>query len=198
VDSLDGVEIVAFPDAAAWEAWLEANHGRSSGVWLELAKQGSGVPSVTSDQAVDVGLCWGWVSGKRRSLDDHWFLQKYVPRRARSLWSRVNVDKVQQLLAAGRMREPGMAEVRAAQADGRWDAAYDSQRDAAAPPDVVAALAANERALAAFESLGSTARYRAYLPVLQARRPKVRAARLRRMIEALEAPAPPDRARRRR
>ena len=143
MEELDGVDVIAFRDAAAWESWLAANYERKEGVWLRLAKKGSGIPSVTSDEVVDIGLCYGWVSGQRRTDDEAFYLQKYVPRRPKSLWSKVNVAKVEMLLAAGRMREPGMAEVRAAQADGRWDAAYESQRNATAPPDVVAALEEN-------------------------------------------------------
>jgi uncharacterized protein YdeI (YjbR/CyaY-like superfamily) len=186
---VDGVEVLAFPDAAAWESWLARHHGRQAGVWLKLAKKGSGIPSVTSDELVDIGLCWGWISGQRRSLDASFHLQRYVPRRPRSLWSRVNVDKVEVLLAAGRMREPGLAEVRAAQADGRWDAAYASQREAP-PADVVAALEAHPVARAAFDRLDKTARYLAYLPVLQALTPAARATRLDTMITTLESGPP--------
>lgn len=192
VESFDGVEVIAFPDAAAFEAWLEQHHTRQSGVWLKMAKKGSGIPSLTSDEAVDVGLCFGWISGQRRALDDRWYVQKYVPRRPKSLWSKVNVDKVERLLAAGRMREPGLAEVRAAQADGRWDAAYASQKDATVPDDLVAALADNPRAQAAFDALDKTAQYVAYLPLLQATTPTARAARLARLIAALEARDEPD------
>jgi uncharacterized protein YdeI (YjbR/CyaY-like superfamily) len=190
MDAVDGVEVIAFPNAAAWESWLAANYGRQAGVWLKLAKKGSGIPSVTDDEVVDVGLCYGWVSGQRRALDERFYLQKYVPRRPRSLWSRVNVDKVEMLLAAGRMREPGIAEVRAAQADGRWDAAYESQKHATAPPDVVAALADDEKAKYVFDSLDKTTQYRLYLPVLQARSPKARAARLQKLLTMLEAGEP--------
>ena len=187
MDALDGVEILAFRDAAAWESWLAGNHELQAGVWLKMAKKSSGIPSVTDDEVVDIGLCYGWVSGQRRSLDERYYLQKYVPRRPRSLWSEVNVDKVEMLLAAGRMREPGLAEVRAAQADGRWDAAYESQRNATVPPDVVAALEDNERAKDVFDSLDKTSQYRLYLPVLQARSPKARAGRREKMIAMLEA-----------
>ena len=187
MEALDGVEIIAFPDAAAWETWLAEHHRLQGGVWLKLAKKHSGIPSVTADEVVDVGLCYGWVSGQRKSLDDRYYLQKYVPRRPRSLWSRVNVDKVETLLAAGRMREPGMAEVRAAQADGRWAAAYESQQNATAPPDAVAALRANKKAQDHFELLDKTSQYRLYLPVLQARGSKARAARVEKMIAMLEA-----------
>ena len=169
---LDGAEVIAFRDAAAWESWLAVHHELQTGVWLKMAKKGSGIASVTSDEVVDIGLCYGWVSGQRRALDDRYYLQKYVPRRPRSLWSRVNVEKVEALLAAGRMREPGMAEVRAAQADGRWDAAYASQKTATVPADVVAALEANAQAKAAFDSLARSDQYLLYLPVLQARNPQ--------------------------
>src|ERR687898_1030326 len=172
MEVLDGVEIIAFRDVAAWESWLANNHELQAGVWLKMAKKGSGIPSVTDDEVVDVGLCYGWVSGQRKSFDESYYLQKYVPRRTKSLWSKVNVDKVEKLLAAGRMREPGMAEVRAAQADGRWDAAYESQKHATVPPDVVAALQENKEAKDFFDSLDKTDQYRLYLPVLQARTPK--------------------------
>jgi uncharacterized protein YdeI (YjbR/CyaY-like superfamily) len=187
MEVLDGVEIIAFRDVAAWESWLANNHELQAGVWLKLAKKGSGIPSVADDEVVDVGLCYGWVSGQRKSFDESYYLQKYVPRRPKSLWSKGNVDKVEKLLAAGRMREPGMAEVRAAQADGRWDAAYESQKHATVPPDVVAALQENKEAKDFFDSLDKTDQYRLYLPVLQARTPKARAARLEKMIAMVEA-----------
>ena len=186
MEALDGVEVIAFRDAVAWESWLADNHQLQAGVWLKLAKKRSGISSVTADEVVDIGLCFGWVSGQRRPLDDAFYLQKYVPRRPGSLWSAVNVGKVEALLAAGRMREPGLAEVRAAQADGRWDAAYESQRNAVVPPDVVAALEDNERAKDAFDSLARTTQYRLYLPVLQARTPTQRTARVEKLIAMLE------------
>ena len=122
-DELDTITCV---DAAAWDTWLAANHGSQQGVWLKIAKTHSGVPSLSNDEAVDVGLCWGWISGHRKALDATWFLQRYTPRRPRSNWSAVNVAKVETLLVAGRMRPPGLAEVDAADgrwpmADGRWD-----------------------------------------------------------------------------
>jgi len=116
--------VIAFRDATEFEAWLDAHVDLQAGVWLKIAKKGSGVPSLTSDEAVDVGLCFGWISGQRKSLDEVYYLQKYVPRRPRSRWSQVNVAKVAELIAAGRMRPSGLAEVEAAKADGRWAAAY--------------------------------------------------------------------------
>jgi uncharacterized protein YdeI (YjbR/CyaY-like superfamily) len=187
MEALDGVDVIAFPDAAAWESWLADHHQLQHGVWLKLAKRRSGIPSVTDDEVVDVGLCYGWVSGQRRALDEDYYLQKYVPRRPRSLWSKVNVEKVARLLAAGRMREAGMAEVRAAQADGRWEAAYDSQKAAAVPSELVVALEQHARAKRIFDSLHKSAQYRLYLPVLQARSVEARAARVEKVIAALEA-----------
>jgi uncharacterized protein YdeI (YjbR/CyaY-like superfamily) len=124
----DGAEERPFRDAAEFDAWLAERHDHQPGVWLKLAKRSSGIPSMTSDEAVDVGLCWGWISGQRRGLDDTWYLQKYVPRRPHSNWSALNVRKVGELRAAGRMRGPGLAEVEAALADGRWAAAQTSGR----------------------------------------------------------------------
>jgi uncharacterized protein YdeI (YjbR/CyaY-like superfamily) len=123
--------VIAFRDAAAFEAWLDAHADLWTGVWLKLAKKGSGVPSLTDDEAVDVGLCYGWISGQRKAYDETWYLQKYVPRRPRSRWSQINVAKVEALTAAGRMRPSGLAEVEAAKADGRWAAAYRSRRSGA-------------------------------------------------------------------
>ena len=183
----DGADTVFFRDAAAFEAWLVDHVDHQPGVWLKIAKKSSGIASLTDDEAVHVGLCFGWISGQRKSLDDVYYLQKYVPRRPRSRWSQVNVRKVEELTAAGRMRPSGRAEVEAAKADGRWDAAYESQKDATVPPDLAAALAASPQAAAAFEALGKTDRYSVILDLVTARTPATRAEHLRKAIAALEA-----------
>ncbi|MGY0236794.1 YdeI/OmpD-associated family protein [Longispora urticae] len=182
-----GAEVLAFRDRAAFEAWLDEHVDLGVGVWLKLAKAGTGIPSLTSDEAVDVGLCYGWISGQRKSLDDTYYLQKYVPRRPRSRWSQVNVAKVAELEAAGRMRPAGRAEVEAAKADGRWAAAYESQRTATVPPDLAAALAASPGAARAFEALGRTGQYAVLLKLATARTEKGRASQLERALAALEA-----------
>jgi uncharacterized protein YdeI (YjbR/CyaY-like superfamily) len=179
--------VIAFRDAAAFEAWLDAHVDLRVGVWLKIAKKGSGVPSLTAEEAVDVGLCYGWISGQRKSHDDAWYLQKYVPRRPRSRWSQVNVAKVEELIAAGRMRPSGLAEVEAAKADGRWAAAYASQRNATVPPDLAAALAASPQAAQAFAGLSRTRQYAVILKLATARTATARAAQLRSVIAALEA-----------
>ena len=181
--------VIAFRDAAEFEAWLDAPVDLQVGVWLKIAKKGSGVPSLTADEAVDVGLCYGWISGQRQSYDEIYYLQKYVPRRRRSRWSQVNVAKVEELTAAGRMRPSGLAEVEAAKADGRWAAAYESQRNATVPPDLAAALAASPQAAQAFDALGKTERYAVILKLVTVRTATARAAQLRRAMTALEARA---------
>jgi uncharacterized protein YdeI (YjbR/CyaY-like superfamily) len=183
-------EVLACRDGAAWEAWLANHHTLRVGVWLRIARKGSGQASVSNDEALDVALCYGWINGQRRPLDGSWYLQRYTPRRPQSTWSKVNVDKVEALTAAGRMRAPGMAEVEAAKADGRWDAAYEPARTATVPPDLAAALAQDERARRRYESLGRTDRYLVILRLQTARTPEARAARLRRMVATLAAGDP--------
>ncbi|MFJ9369556.1 YdeI family protein [Nocardia sp. NPDC101769] len=178
---------VTFPDATAFDAWLEANHARPEGVWIRMAKKGSGIATLTEDEAVDVGLCWGWISGQRKAFDADYYLQKYVPRRPRSHWSQVNVDKVAQLTAAGRMRAPGLAEVETARADGRWAAAYPSQANFAVPPDLAAALADRPRARTAFDALDRTRQYAIVLELLRSRTAKTRASRLGKALDGLES-----------
>ncbi|MFD9129449.1 YdeI family protein [Kitasatospora sp. NPDC059571] len=191
MDEIDGVEVLAFADGAAFEEWLAGHHTRREGVWIRMAKKRSGIPTVTDDELVDIGLCYGWISGLRRSCDEQHYLQKYLPRRPRSTWSQVNVDRVAALTAAGRMREPGLAEVRRAQEDGRWAAAYASQRTATVPSDLAAALAAEPAAARAFEALDRTARYLLILPLLRARTPDARTARLDRALQSLRDTDPP-------
>ena len=180
-------EVLAFGDAAAWEAWLADHHTRQGGVWLKLAKKGSGLASVTPAEALDVALYYGWIDGQRKALDERHYLQKYTPRRPRSTWSKVNVDKAEALMAAGRMRAPGLAAIEVAKADGRWAAAYGPARTATVPPDLAAALEQDERARRFYASLGRSDRYLVILRLETARTPEARAARLRRMVATLAA-----------
>ncbi len=153
--------------------------------WLRIGKRHSGTALLSISDALDGALCFGWIDGQRKALDDVSFLQRYCPRRPRSSWSRVNVTKVEALTAAGRMRPSGLAEVAAAQADGRWGAAYASQREAGVPADLVAALAQNVRAAAAFDQLSRSDRYAVILPLLKSRTPEARARTLTRVVERL-------------
>ncbi|MFF5503474.1 YdeI family protein [Streptomyces roseolus] len=181
----EGLRVLAFDSGGELEEWLAAHHGDTAGVWLLLGRGGGGLPSPTADEILDATLAYGWITGKRKARDERSYLQKITPRRPRSLWSQVNVRRVEQLLAAGRMREPGLAEVRAARADGRWEAAYPSQKDATVPDDLAAALAARPEAALAFEALGKTDRYLIILGLWQARTARTRAARLERAVTRL-------------
>jgi uncharacterized protein YdeI (YjbR/CyaY-like superfamily) len=180
-------EVIAFRDAADFEAWLANHVDWRPGVWLKVAKKGSGVPSLTDKEAVDLGLCYGWISGQRKAYDEIYYLQHYVPRRPRSRWSQVNVRRANALIAAGRMRSSGLVEVEAAKADGRWDAAYESQKEATIPPDLAAALAANPQAGKAFASLSKTDRYAVILNIVTARTVQTRSAHILKAVAALDA-----------
>lgn len=153
---------VFFVDAAAYEAWLEAAYAsseRPEGLWIRFAKKGSGVASLTYAEAVEVSLAWGFIDGQSKGVDEKFFDQRYTPRGPKSMWSKINREKIAALEAAGRMREPGRREVERAKADGRWDAAYDPPSRVAVPDDLRRALDASPRAKAAFEQLDSTNRY---------------------------------------
>ncbi len=181
------MEVLELGDSAAWESWLASHHGERAEAWLRIAKRHSELTSVTITEALDVALCFGWIDGQRRSLDDQSYLQRYSRRRPRSSWSQVNVGKVEALLAAGRMQPPGLAEVDAAKADGRWAAAYEPQRTAEVPADLAAALAGNARASAAFGGLGRSGRYQVILALLKARTLETRKRTLAREITRLAA-----------
>ncbi|MGW0119732.1 YdeI/OmpD-associated family protein [Streptomyces sp. NPDC003327] len=189
LEPVEGLAVMAFADGRELEAWLAEHHGDTPGIWLLLARKGADLPSPTADEILDGTLIYGWITGKRKARDERTYLQKITPRRPRSLWSQVNVRQVEALTAAGRMREPGLAEVRAARADGRWESAYPAQKDATVPDDLAAALAADPAAAKAFDALGKTDRYLIILTLWQARTPKTRSARLERALAALRAGA---------
>jgi uncharacterized protein YdeI (YjbR/CyaY-like superfamily) len=174
------------PDAAAWRGWLEAHHDDAAGVWLTLAKKGTTEPtSLSYDQALDEALCFGWIDGQVRRLDERTFRQRFTPRRARSGWSRRNVGLVERLVAEGRMHAAGNAEVERARADGRWAAAYAGPATIEVPDDLAAALAAEPRARATFERLTSQNRYSVLFRVSTAKRADTRARRIEQLVAML-------------
>jgi uncharacterized protein YdeI (YjbR/CyaY-like superfamily) len=170
---------IAFPDAAAFEAWLEEHGETATEVWLRFAKKGSGVTTVTYGEALDAALCFGWIDGQVRRLDETYYLQRFTPRRPRSLWSKRNTEKAEALTAAGRMRPAGLAQVEAAKADGRWQAAYEGSAAATVPDDLQAALDADPQAAAFFATLSAQNRYSILHRLQTARTPETRAKRLR-------------------
>ena len=148
-----------FKTAKAWETWLRTHHRSSDGLWLQIAKAGADDASVTYAEAIDVALCFGWIDGQKKALDDQRWLQRFTPRRAKSLWSKINVTKALALIEAGRMQPAGQAQIAAAQADGRWDSAYDGAGASTVPLDLQAALDANPRAKKFFASIDGANRY---------------------------------------
>jgi uncharacterized protein YdeI (YjbR/CyaY-like superfamily) len=178
---------LAFADEQAWERWLAENHATASGVWIAIAKKGSGVDSVRYPEVLDSAICFGWIDARRQRLDDTHFSQRFTPRRAASRWSRINRDKAEALIAAGKMRPSGLAEVERAQSDGRWEAAYEGQRTASVPPDLKSALKASPVAASQFEKLSSQNRYAILYRLQDARRAQTREARLTKFIAMLEA-----------
>ena len=180
-------EVIVCADAAQWESWLAAHHEQPGGVWLKIAKQGSGKGSITIREALDIALCYGWIDSQRTAYDAAYYLQRYSRRRPKSPWSKRNSDRAEALMAAGRLRAPGLAEIRAAKADGRWAAAYESQRTASVPPDLAVALEQNERAKSVFDRLDKTSQYAVILPLLKATTPGNRSVHLQKAIAKLEA-----------
>ena len=169
------IESLLFPSQAHFAAWLAEHHQSSDGVWLRHAKKASPEPSVSYQEALEVALCFGWIDGQKRSFDTHHFLQRWTPRRARSLWSKVNRDKVLRYIAEGKMQPAGHAEIERARADGRWDAAYDSSSTAVAPADLLAAFERHPGAAEFFASLNAQNRYAVLFRVQTAKRPETRA-----------------------
>jgi uncharacterized protein YdeI (YjbR/CyaY-like superfamily) len=177
--------VQAFPDQAALEEWLEAEHATAPGLYVKIAKKGTGVPSINWEQMVEVLLCFGWIDGRANRLDDRFYLQRVTPRRAKSVWSLKNVTTVERLIAEGRMRPAGLAAVEAARADGRWDRAYAGPATITVPEDLAAALAAAPAALAAFEGLGGSDRYAVLWRVHTAASPATRSRRIAALVESL-------------
>ncbi|HXI33275.1 MAG TPA: YdeI/OmpD-associated family protein [Gemmatimonadales bacterium] len=178
--------VVAFASQRAWEAWLKRHHTTSPGVWLKIAKQASGHASVTYDQAVEGALCYGWIDGQKRPHDAAWWLQKFTPRRAKSIWSKINRGKALRLIKAGRMTPAGLREVHGAKRDGRWVAAYDSARTMRVPPDLQAALNKNVKAKAFFKEISAGYRYAILWRIHDAKRPETRAKRIADFVRRLQ------------
>ncbi len=181
----DELPVLLLPDADAWRAWLAEHHTQTTGVWLVTHKKGGTVTELTYDQAVDEALCFGWIDGQRRSRDEQSSLLRMTPRRPRSVWSAVNVERIARLEREGRMRDAGRAQVAVAQADGRWDAAYHGPARIEVPDDLAAALDAVPAARAWFDALTSANRFAVLLRVTQAKRPETRARRIEAFVADL-------------
>ena len=180
----DDLPVQHFKDQKAWEKWLIANAG-GKGIWLQIAKKDSGIASVNYAQALEVALCHGWIDGQKRSYDEQFFLQRFTPRRPRSLWSKINIDHAERLIAAGRMQSGGLREIEAAKADGRWEVAYRSFSTMEVPIELAAALKKNRKAQVFFDGLDKTNRYSFCWRVHTAKKPETRIARAEKFVEML-------------
>jgi uncharacterized protein YdeI (YjbR/CyaY-like superfamily) len=176
---------MAFRTTVEMERWLRRNHASSSGIWLRIAKKGSGEASVTYAAAVESALCYGWIDGQKRRLDDYAWLQKFTPRGPRSIWSRINRERAEELIGNGRMAAAGRHAVEKARADGRWDAAYDSQSTVEVPEDFQAALDKDRKAARFFAKLNSANRYAILFRLQTAKNQVTREKRIASFVEML-------------
>ncbi len=173
-----------FDNQKEWEKWLGLNIG-SDGVWLKLAKKGSGETTVNYAEAVESALCYGWIDSQAKTFDDKFYIQKFTPRRAKSVWSKTNVERAEALIKQGRMQPAGLAQVEAAKADGRWEAAYEGQSTAEAPADFLEALAKHKKATQFYESLSKSNKYAIIWRLHHSKKPETRAANIKKFIKML-------------
>ena len=178
--------IKPFKTQDAWEKWLATNHTKSAGIWMQIAKKGSGIASVNYQEALDVALCYGWIDGQKQPYDDEYWLQRFTPRGPRSIWSKINTGKAEALIKSGRMQPAGLAAIEAAKATGRWESAYQPSSNAEVPPELQAALDKNKKAKAFFETLRGANRYALIFRVQTAKKPETRAKRVAEFIDMLE------------
>lgn len=185
-DKLKDQPVLLFARQKDWAKWLGQNHTASRGLWLRLAKKNSGIESVNYAEALDVALCYGWIDGQKKSFDEATWLQKFTPRGAKSVWSKINREKVQALIEAGKMKPAGLKAIESAKLDGRWEAAYDSQSKATVPEDFQVALDNSPKAKEFFATLNSANRYAILFRIQTAKKAETRARRIQQFIEMLE------------
>lgn len=177
--------VLPFASKKKWAAWLAKEHTKSSGVWLKLAKKGSGISSVTYDEAVQVALCYGWIDGQKKGFDDQYWLQKFTPRGPKSIWSKINTEKAEKLIEGGEMKPAGLQAIEAAKQDGRWEAAYESQKNISIPEDFQAELDKDLKAKAYFAVLDSANRYAILHRIQTAKKGETRVKRIRQFVAML-------------
>lgn len=185
-DNRTELPLLPFPSKKKWADWLSKQHDKSTGVWLKLAKKDSGIPSITYEEALDVALCYGWIDGQKKAFDNNYWLQKFTPRRPKSIWSKINTEKAERLIVSGEMRPAGLKAIEAAKADGRWQAAYEGQKKIELPEDFQIALDQNKKAKAFFATLNSANRYAILFRIHHTKKPETRSRRIRQFIEMLE------------
>ncbi|HEX6482479.1 MAG TPA: YdeI/OmpD-associated family protein [Ktedonobacteraceae bacterium] len=177
--------ILGFATQQDWEAWLVEHYAHPTGIWLKIAKKATGAQSISYTEALEGALCYGWIDGQKAALDEQYWLQKFTPRRPKSVWSQINRDKANALIEAGRMQPSGLRQVELARADGRWDAAYAGQSSATVPDDLQKALDNNPLARDFFLTLNSVNRYAIIFRVQTAKKAETRAAKIQKFVEML-------------
>ncbi|GHO79062.1 hypothetical protein KSD_68330 [Ktedonobacter sp. SOSP1-85] len=183
--STENLPTIGFTTQQDWESWLHENHDEAKGLWLKLAKKESGIPSISYAEALDVALCYGWIDGQKASLDKQYWLQKFTPRGARSMWSQVNREKAIALIAEGRMQPAGQKQIERAKSDGRWEQAYESQSKIGIPDDFQSELDQHPQAKEFFATLDSRNRYAILYSIQTAKKAETRSARIQKFIEML-------------
>lgn len=178
--------VLLFKDQQQWASWLEAHHASSPGIWMQIAKKSSGLTSASYAEALEEALCYGWIDGQKKSHDESSWLQKFTPRGPKSVWSKINREKAQELVKLKRMKAAGLKAIEAAKQNGCWDSAYDGQSKASVPPDLQAALRKNARARAFFETLNSANRYAILYRLQTAKKAETRQKRLEQFVRMLE------------
>ncbi len=178
--------VVEFKTQAAWEKWLAKNHAKSPGIWLRMYKKAIGIKSINYAEALDEALCYGWIDGQKNKYDEESFVQRFTPRRAKSIWSKINVGHAARLTAAGKMRPAGQAQIDAAKADGRWGLAYDSHSTMEIPEDFLKALAKNKKAKAFFDTLNKTNLYSIGFRLQTAKKKETREKRMEQILNMMK------------
>jgi len=178
--------ILPFASKKKWADWLAKQYDKTTGIWIKIAKKDSGILSLTYEEALDVALCYGWIDGQKKGFDDQYWLQKFTPRGPKSIWSKINTEKAEGLIASGKMKPAGLKAIEAAKNDGRWEAAYASQKNISIPEDFQAALEKNKKAKAFFSTLKSAERYSFLFRLHNIKKPEMRANRIQKFIEMLE------------
>src|SRR5512147_2973352 len=172
-----------FESKKKWADWLAKQYSKSTGVWLKIAKKEAGISSITYEEALDVALCYGWIDGQKKGFDDQYWLQKFTPRGPKSIWSKINTEKAERLIASGEMQLAGLKAIEAAKQDGRWDAAYEGQKTISVPEDFQAALDKNKKAKSFFVTLNSANRYAILFRIHNAKKPETRARKIQQFVE---------------
>lgn len=183
---INDLPILSFESFSEWEKWLSKNYEQTTGFWMRIYKKGSNVKSINYAEALDEALCYGWIDGQKKSYDEQSFLQRFTPRRSRSIWSKRNIENVGRLEKEGRLKPSGLKEIEAAKADGRWTAAYDSPSRMQVPDYFINELLKNKEAFAFYESLNKTNKYAITWRLQTAKKPETREKRMKQILEMLE------------